>query len=268
MKKMNLTKAVIDVGKMKKQFWFKPLSFLLLCVGIVLLVLGSAFAAKVSAENKVNYNYADNAPIGGVYESDVPEDGNTSNDTRNGLMVTLGNLYDKVAGTSDREVVITGDGEDRGFYQGDAGTLETMELRITGNVLSEMKSHYSEVLQGAAGKDGAPGEKGEQGEKGDRGSDGAVGKAGNDGQTGSVGATGSKGDTGPSGADGLSTYIAYADTESGNNMGFTPKETSKFIGTYQGRIRSNNPKDYQWMEYKDKIISYENDGKPTLKIFN
>lgn len=268
MKKMNLTKAVIDVGKMKKQFWFKPLSILLLCAGVVLLVLGSAFVAKVSAENKVNYNYAGNAPMGDIYERDVSEDENTSNDTRNGLMVTLGSLYDKVTGSSDREVVITGDGENTGFYQGDAGTLEMMEMRITGNVLSEMESHYSEVLQGAAGKDGLPGEKGERGEKGDRGSDGAVGKAGNDGQTGSVGATGPKGDAGPSGEDGLSTYIAYADTESGTNMGFAPKETSRYIGTYQGKIRSNNPRDYQWMEFKDKIISYENDGKPTLKIFN
>lgn len=270
MGKINLSKTKTEIRKIRKRSWFKPLGCLVMAAVIVLLILSSASVARISAQRHTSYfNYdMENASSGAENAYDFYEDLNRSSNTRNGLTVTLGNLYDKVTGRTDREVEVTGDGENSTFYQGSAGTLETMEMRIRESVLSEMENHYSEVIEGAAGKDGERGERGERGETGDRGIVGVAGKTGAAGQSGSVGATGAQGETGEAGKDGLSTFIAYADNESGTNMGATPKETSKFIGTYQGTVRSSDPKDYTWTEYKDKIITYENNGKPTLKIFN
>lgn len=271
MRKVSLSKMKTEVKKIKKRSWFRPISWLLMIVIIILLVLSSASVARISSQKRraAYYNYnLESASSEGSSAYDFFEDQNKSNNTRGGLMVTLGNLYNKVAKNTDREVTVFGDEENGSFYQGSAGTLEQMEKRIRENVLAEMESHYSKVIEGATGKDGEAGPAGEQGEKGDRGSIGAVGKTGAAGQSGSVGATGATGETGPAGMDGLSTFIAYADNADGANMGATPKETSKYIGTYQGTIRSSDPKDYSWTEYKDKIITYENNGKPTLKIYN
>lgn len=273
MSKPNLFKAKKKIHKIKKQSWFRPISWILLVAIIVLLVFCSASFARISSQRSTSYHdyNMENVSSSGTNAYDLYsdlDDTNTSRNTRNGLRVTLGNLYDKTAENTDREVVITGDANNDSFNQGMAGSLEQMEMRIQENILSEMESHYSEVIEGATGKEGLAGEPGQPGIQGERGLPGAVGKTGATGQSGSVGATGPQGETGNSGQDGLSTFIAYADNAKGTNMGSTPKETSKYIGTYQGTIRSSDPKDYTWTEYKDKIITYENDGKPTLKIFN
>lgn len=270
MKKMEPTRIRAELRKMKRRSWFRPISCLLLVVIIILLIFGSATVAKKSAQKHTSYYSYNMEEVSSGDENayEFYEDANTLGNTKNKLAVTLGNIYDKITGNTDREVEVAGDGENSDFYQGDAGLLEQMEIRIRESVLSETKKNYGEVVDGATGKNGEQGIKGEKGEKGEKGTVGAVGKTGAAGQSGSVGATGAKGEDGQAGMDGLSTFIAYADNASGSNMGSVPKETSKYIGTYQGTVRSSDPKDYTWTEYKDKIITYENDGKPTLKVFN
>lgn len=270
MKKVRMKDVKTDIKKVKKQSWFKPLSIFLLAMLIFVLILSSASVARTSAQRKTSYISGLNSADSGADSAyDLFTDEKSSNDTRNGLMVTLGNLYNKEAKETDRTVEISGDDDESSFYQGNAGTLEQMEMHIRESVLSQMEEHYSEVIEGATGKEGMPGKQGEQGKQGERGIVGAPGRNGSIGKSGSVGATGEKGETGEAGKDGLSTFIAYADNENGTNMGASPKETSKYIGTYQGSVRSSDPKDYTWTEYKDKIITFRNEaGQPTIKIFN
>ncbi len=265
-----MKKADRKARKGKKNPLLTLLGIVCLIAIIIFLILLSLAAARISAQRKTSYkNDFENTYSEGDSAYDLFFDDNISNDTRDGLKVMLGDLYNSKKNTSEREVAVTGEASDSSFYQGDAGTLEKMEMRIKESVLSQMKNSYGEVIEGAAGNDGLRGEQGQQGKQGERGVAGATGKNGMAGQAGSVGATGEKGETGEAGADGLSTFIAYADNESGTNMGAVPKETSKYIGTYQGTVRSSDPKDYSWTEYKDKIITFSNEnGQPTLKIFN
>lgn len=275
MKKFSVNKSKQKIKKIKKQIWFKPLCLLGLVVCIILLIFGSAAVARFSAEKKVSLRAFNGkaeqagAPDDNAY--DIYYDADSDRTSReSGIMVTIGNLYDRIIGDEGKkDVTITSQADTDGFSNGTAKDLATMEKRITESVISQVGTSATEVLEGAAGKDGEPGEKGDRGETGQRGAQGPAGRTGASGKTGSVGATGEKGDPGESGKDGLSTFIVYADTKDGKNMSMTPKETSKFIGTYQGTTRSSDPKDYTWTEYKDKIITYTNDdGKPTIHIFN
>lgn len=275
MKRPDLKGSRKKIHNMKKSAWFRALGAVSLMFIIILLVLGSAFVSRFSAQRQrqlYNGSYMQGSSLaGGGSAYDLYEDTNRSSDTRNGMLVTLGRLYDQEAGEKkpEREVAVTGGNENSGtFNQGTAGMLEQMEYRIRESVLGEVENHYSEVVVGATGPSGEPGMPGVKGDRGERGVAGAVGKTGAVGQTGSVGATGAQGEAGEDGKDGLSTFIAYADSVTGSNMGAVPKETSRYIGIYQGTVRSSDPKDYSWTEYKDKIITYVNDGQPTLKIFN
>lgn len=274
--RVNMEHSKQQFRKIRKKTWFKPLCILLLTTSAVILVFFSARVAKISADKEVYLQEVHNKEIeknGASDENayDISYDDGSKTSRESGIMVTIGNLYDRITGneTEDHDVMITSESDTDNFSSGSSREIARMEQRITESVLSQIGTSTTEILEGAAGKDGEAGAPGERGEPGPRGAAGPAGKTGAAGKTGNTGATGEKGDTGESGMDGLSTFIVYADTEDGKNMSATPKESSKFIGTYQGTTRSSDPKDYIWTEYKDKIVTYTNDdGKPTIHIFN
>lgn len=275
--KFDANRSKQQFRKIRKRTWFKPASIILTAAFIAILIFFSATLARYSANSKITRISAerdvDYAASSGENNDayDIYYDDEDKTSKESGKMVRIGNLYDRIKGddTSDREVEITSEADNGTSNTGMVRELAELEKRITDSVLSQIDTQKTEVPEVVAGKDGQDGEKGERGEAGPRGAAGPAGITGATGKPGIAGATGEKGDTGEAGKDGLSTFIVYADTVDGKNMSMTPKETSKFIGTYQGTIRSSDPKDYTWTEYKDKIITYTNDdGKPTIHIFN
>lgn len=295
MKKIRVNREHLKqkIKKVKRYAWYKPALLLAAVLLVIGVIYSSAAVARVSAQKKISlqaYNQQmeqAGALDGSVYDIQMADGGSDNaydllydeeeekkTSKESGIMVTIGNLYDRITGgsddrDSDREVVITSEADNNNSTSGTAKELAKMEERIKESVLSQMTTTSTQIVEGASGRDGVDGEKGDRGETGARGPQGPAGQTGASGKTGSVGATGEKGDTGEAGKDGLSTFIVYADTVDGKNMSMTPKETSKYIGTYQGTVRSSDPKDYTWTEYKDKVITYTNDdGKPTIHIFN
>lgn len=101
------------------------------------------------------------------------------------------------------------------------------------------------------------------------------GKDGATGAKGDKGATGATGATGKAGTDGKSTFIMYSVYENGRDssgkaaFSNTPSNETKYIGI-ANVVASSAPTDpgaYMWTAYKDRTISYTNEGgKPTLVI--
>lgn len=121
-----------------------------------------------------------------------------------------------------------------------------MEEDILNSVDQEMQNMKSEIVTEMKNKYGNI----------TSGKDGATGKAGTDGKDGE---------------DGKTTYIAYAEDESGTGFSLTPTETTKYIGTCISAAKSA-PKDvneYQnWQPYRSYIMTTTTDenGETTLHI--
>ncbi len=83
------------------------------------------------------------------------------------------------------------------------------------------------------------------------------GKDGKNGTEGKNGKDGKDGEDGKDGIDGKTSFIRYATDEHGSNMSDAPTESTKYIGTYIGLSASSDPSDYNWIKYKDAVISYD-----------
>lgn len=102
------------------------------------------------------------------------------------------------------------------------------------------------------------------------GKDGIEGKAGKNGQDGADGKPGKDGQDGRDGHDGKSTYVAYADDESGAGFSLTPTETSKYIGTCitaADRQPSSASEYGNWQLYRNYIITAVTDENNNTTVY-
>ncbi len=94
--------------------------------------------------------------------------------------------------------------------------------------INSIRQTVSSISDGEDGKDGADGKDGRDGIDGKNGTNGKDGKNGTDGKNG---ANGKDGVDGKDGTNGKTTYLAYADDNTGKGFSLTPTPTSKYIGT-------------------------------------
>ena len=92
-----------------------------------------------------------------------------------------------------------------------------------------------------------------------------IGEDGRDGQDGQAGKDGA------AGKDGLNAYIVYSKYSNGKNLlgqdSFTnaPEMESKYMGTAVAESKPTDAAQYEWTQYKEISIEYQNiDGKPTV----
>lgn len=130
--------------------------------------------------------------------------------------------------------------------------LETLKKEI----ISELKKELTRELAGSDGTNGRDGRDGRNGQDGKDGESGKNGKDGSDGEDGS---------------DGKTTYIAYADDETGNNFSLTPRETSKYIGTCitEAKIQPTDRAAYgNWQIYRSHVITETTENGVTTVHIN
>lgn len=144
-------------------------------------------------------------------------------------------------------------------------SLEELQALINANSdklldekISELKKEITNELQDniSDGKDGK---------------DGKAGVAGKDGKDGKAGVAGKDGEDGKDGTDGKTTYIAYADDESGTGFSLTPTETSKYVGTCittETQQPTNASAYTNWQPYRAYVITTTTDenGVTTVHI--
>lgn len=125
---------------------------------------------------------------------------------------------------------------------------------IKNNMADEMNSMKSDITSELRSsiKDGTDGANGKDGKDGASGRDGRDGKNGEDGQ------------------DGKSTYIAYADDDSGRGFSLTPTETSKYIGTCvttADRQPTSASSYGNWQLYRNYIITSTTDENNNTTLY-
>lgn len=114
-------------------------------------------------------------------------------------------------------------------------------------IISEMQNRYGNITSGRDGEDGKDGV------------DGKDGKNGVDGKNGK------------DGIDGKTSYIAYADDETGNGFSLIPTETSRYIGTCisSSPTAPTEATEYKnWQPYRNYVMTTTTDenGVTTLHI--
>ena len=291
---MAKNKISLDIKKIKSKPWYKPVSIVFTICLVILLVIGSAYFAKISAKKTTTdsqYTYSD-IHLSGDTNDELTEltylGKNTSNNTSTGAKVVMDEEKTENDTELKKEVTeTTGYEWNANANLGTAAELEKIQGEITTNIMKQVNEKLDDTIVGATGATGAKGEKGDKGEDGKDGLQGKTGATGAKGEKGDTGATGARGEKGAQGIqgekgkdgedgkdgidgkDGTSTYIAYADDAKGTNFSRTPLPSSRYFGTCRTANDSdaNNAAKYEWQEYRAYIITYSDEnGIPTVTI--
>lgn len=154
------------------------------------------------------------------------------------------------ASTSDIDVITSLYADGSGILQAVYSQSGPTPIKDTGGNSVSIKGEKGDPgdqgpqgLQGEKGDKGDTGAQGPQGDKGEKGDKGDKGDKGAKGDTGATGAQGPKGDTG---TPGLSTFVRFSTSDTGENMTENWSNDQSYIGIATALSAPTEASAYTW----------------------